>query len=66
MNENKIERYEIDVSGWFAVCDAAGIPQAVFPAENLAEWYLEKYGWSNWKIRQISGEGGSPEKTIFS
>ena len=52
-------QYEIDVADWYAVCDAEDVAQAVFPTENLALWYLGKYSWGKWKVRQIAGKSES-------
>ena len=54
MDEKKIEQLEVDINGWFAVCDAEGAVQVIFPGENFARWYLEKYGWSRWMIRPVA------------
>lgn len=54
MSGENLEQIEINISGWFAVCDAEGNIQALFPMDNLAEWYLSKYGWNDWKLRQIA------------
>ena len=54
MSEERDEEIAVDLNEWFAVCDAGDEAQAIFPTENLAVWYLEKYGWTNWRVRQIS------------
>lgn len=56
MNEHKYEQSKVEITGWFAVADAEDVVQAIFPTENLAGWYLEKYGWSSWKIFEINDE----------
>ena len=51
----------IDVDGWFAVCDAEENIQVIFPTENFAGWYLEKMGWTGWEIRHVFKD----EKGLF-
>ena len=54
MSEEENDLIEIEADSWFAICDAKDSIQAIFPNENDAVWYLEKYGWTNWKIRRVS------------
>lgn len=63
MSEEKNEQIEVNVNGWFAVCDAEENVQVIFPTENFAQWYLDKYGWSRWTLRQISV--GKPADNSF-